>query len=320
VTKNSTILACVLGVAAACGAPPSKSPWIAGFTPPAQPAGSTRYVLPTIHGIPAGGNILYCQYIAGPSETARDVTFVSGAQSEGGHHVVIYATKLSLPIGTSRACLTEDQLNLTYLGAIGGEGVGSNIFAKLPSDVTFRLPAGWGLMANTHFVNTSNHAIDGQGVMDVMFRDVAPTDKPINLLTNVNTSFSLTANAKGSADVTCNVMGTYQSVVSLNHEHEWGSSAYTEVIHPDGTSRMLAQDPVWVPEYTFNPNLNYYPLTGDTSVTFQPGDKIHTHCEWDNNTSSLITFPQEMCVGVNFILADHEIDCVDGQWDVDSRN
>ena len=62
-------------------------------------------------------------------------------------------TKTTFPVGTSRQCATADQLNLTFLGGIGGEGVGS-VFSHLPDGVTFRLPAGWGLMANAHYINT----------------------------------------------------------------------------------------------------------------------------------------------------------------------
>jgi hypothetical protein len=309
-------VALAIAASASCGGSVSKTGLIAGFTPPAAESGTTRYVLPVVHDIPPGGNVLFCQYIAGPSEKAQDVIWATGYQSKNGHHVIAYATKLVLPVGTSRPCDTEDQLNLSYLVASGKEGVGNTLNA-LPEGVTFRLPAGYGIMANVHYINTTDAPIDGQSVLDIKFADASPSRQPINLMPNVGDTFMLPP-GQDSLDVNCPIGKDVQLILFANHEHEWGSSVFSEIIRADGTHEMLRTDDPWIPEYTFNPTMNVYPLDGSGSLMLHQGDTLHTHCQWDNTTSGMLTFPTEMCVGVALVVNDREMDCVDGQWDVNA--
>ena len=53
------------------------------------------------------------------------------------------------------------------------------------------------------------------------------------------------------------------------------------------------------------------------------GDTLHTHCTWNNTTSSALAFPTEMCVGMGVFLPPggtdgQDIYCVDRQWSVGS--
>ena len=128
-----------------CGAD-SGTPWVADFTPPDVQAGYTRFVTPVVKDIAPGANVEWCQWVAEPGDTARDVMDMVGYQSATGHHAILYATTATnFHVGESHECTTEDMLHISFLGAVGGEGLGGNASA-LPAGLNFRLPPGQALM------------------------------------------------------------------------------------------------------------------------------------------------------------------------------
>jgi hypothetical protein len=49
------------------------------------------------------------------------------------------------------------------------------------------------------------------------------------------------------------------------------------------------------------------------------GETVHTHCVWQNQTASTLTFPNEMCAGNGFYFPGNGLlACDDGQWDIGS--
>src|SRR4051812_7519647 len=96
--------------------------WGKGFSPPALKSGYTRMVSPTVAKLTPGTDAEWCAWIAGPSDKDRDVLDVGGAQSQTGHHGVLYATTdNSYSVGESHRCTEDDMLHISFLGAIGGE-------------------------------------------------------------------------------------------------------------------------------------------------------------------------------------------------------
>src|SRR5205823_3686364 len=96
----------------------------------------------------------------------------------------------------------------------------------------------------------------------------------------------------------CLVKKDLNLAMVTNHMHTYGSSAYTEIIHPDNTTDMVRKDTGWSPEYQFNPQYTQYTL--QSPKVLHAGDKFHTHCEWNNTTASAMMFPDEMCAGIGF--------------------
>ena len=157
-------------VLAACSA--DSSAYVAGFSPPPPTPGHTRMIAPPVPDIAPGKDVTYCQWMADASDVSRQIANVEGYQSHGGHHLVLYATTVREPVGTSRVCTDQDMLSITFVGAVGGEGT-SGPGAKLPAGLAFEVPPGMALMANTHYLNATDDAFDGQSVVDVKFADPA---------------------------------------------------------------------------------------------------------------------------------------------------
>lgn len=312
--RNLGIVA--IGLLAACGnsdpgAGTDKGPFVDGFEPPALQAGYTRLVMPIIPDIPPGTDKMWCQWVSPPSDGDMDIVNVVGNQSQGGHHIVLYATSTIAPVGMSRPCNDADLVSLRFLGAIGGEGA-SGVSQGLPPGAVFRLPKGQALMANVHYVNASTHPINGQGYLDMKTAPPDPSAKVANLFVNVGDTFAIPASKHYASDVNCTVQDTMQVFFFANHMHEWGSAAFTELVHPDGTKTPVRMDKTWTKEAVFNPNLDRWPI--DAPLIINKGDVVHTHCEWNNTTANELKFPHEMCVGFGVFVGANEIDCINGQW------
>ncbi len=303
-----------VAVAAACGGtstPPNNSPYIDGFDPPELKQGLTRFITPTIDNIEPGQELIWCQWLSAPVTEDTDIVSIEGLQSAGGHHIVLYATTIQAPVGTSRECLDSDQLSLRYLGGVGAEGTGGVV---LPPGVVYRLPKGWGIMANSHFLNVSREKISGQGVVDLEMRPADPEAKVASLFANVSLDINLAAKQTSTLDVVCDVKEELSLISALNHMHRLGTSITTELIHADGTKEPLIEDRVWLTESEFAPRLKSWDPA--TPKILKVGDRIHTNCNWNNPDDTEVGFPREMCVMVGFYLGNGlEIQCVSNSWE-----
>jgi hypothetical protein len=313
------VVAAFVAPAVGCGgkaAPPmtQSSEYIAGFNPPAVMPGYTRYVMPAVKAIAPGTDAMWCQWIAPPATEDIDVLSLMGAQSKGGHHAIMYATSAAAPVGTTRACADADLASVRYLGAIGGEGVSG--VGALPPGVVYRLPAGWSLMANVHYINATEAPIDGQAVLDIQTAPKDPSRVVASLFTNIDIDIALPPNQASALDVNCTIPATQADLHFFfygNHMHELGKSIFTEVIHPDGTKQMLREDDTWIREFAFNPNTSRWPL--DQPLVLKAGDRVHTQCHWVNDRSTEVDFPSEMCASFGFYIGDGvQLTCIKGNW------
>lgn len=290
----------------------SEPQYVAGFHPPAAPAGYTRFLAPTTKAIAPGADLEMCQWVAGPAAVAQDVLDLTGYQSATGHHAVLYATtETQVPVGESHPCTEQDMLSISFVGAIGGEGT-SGSAAKLPDGLFFRLPADRALMINSHWVNATDNPVDGQAVIDVKLAPASDQRQAADLFANNGIRFAAAPGAT-AYDVSCVLQQDFNFAMATNHMHQHGTSAYTELIRPGGTKDMLVQDPTWAMDQGFNPKYNKFSLAAPKVA--HVGDTIHTHCEWQNSTTTPITFPTEMCAGVTFYFPAHgQMTCTEGMF------
>jgi hypothetical protein len=271
--------------------------YIAGFAPPPAADGYTRFVMPTVAELQPGEDLMFCQWVAPPADLDRQIIDATGFQSTGGHHIALYATSQVEPIGTSRICTLRDMLTVNFVGAVGAEGLSA---AKLPDGMAFSVPAGFALMTNTHYFNTSDEVMDAQSVIDVKFAD--PKQRLAaagNVAVNYDT-FSIPPGGSFTSDGYCKATKQLSFFMWGNHMHEWGAHAMSEIIRADGTRQLMAKDDTWSQDRTFNPVWTRW----DTAAPFivNPGDTFHVQCSWNNTTGEPLTFPVEMCVSTGFTL------------------
>jgi hypothetical protein len=290
----------------------SSSRYVADFNPPEAAPGYTRFLTPMLKGIAPGEDVEYCQWVAAPSDSARDVIDVTGLQSRSGHHTVLYATLATQhAVGETHICTAQDMLPITFVGAIGGEGTSMSA-AQLPDGLFFRVPAGQALMINSHWLNATDDILDGQSVIDVKFAPTSDQRQIADLFANNGVRFQL-GQGVSTYDTSCVLQEDFNFAMVSNHMHEHGMSAYSELIRADGTKEMLAVDESWGGDQPFNPRYLKYSLA--VPMVAHAGDTIHTHCEWENSTGRSLAFPDEMCAAVNFYFpARGQITCTEGKW------
>jgi hypothetical protein len=246
-----------------------------------------------------GDDKMYCQWIAPPSIAKQNVLDVTGVQGPAGHHAALYANSKIEDVGTTRECSDDDMVTVTFLGAVGGEGTAGPA-VSLPDGMVFQLPEGQALMANTHYINTTGKAVEGQSVLDVKFADPDPSlivagSFAINYL-----GIQIPPMETYSADVSCTVTQKFSFVMYSNHMHRHGTEVFTEVTRADSTTEMISKDDAWTADLAFNPPFVHW--TKEAPFVLNAGDILHERCTWKNDTSATIAFPTEMCVGVAYTM------------------
>jgi hypothetical protein len=184
----------------------------------------------------------------------------------------------------------------------------------IPPGMVFRVPAGYSLMANIHFINATSKPMDGQGVIDVKMAPADPAHRTLSLFTNVATDGNLLvpAHAGAKLDVSCKLQRDLDVYTFANHMHEHGTAAVSTLIHADGTRETLHVDTTWSNHQMFDPTFTTWDAAAP--LRFKAGDTVATHCEWNNTTDQELRFPTEMCVGFAFFAGMTQIDCIDGEW------
>lgn len=291
---------CIFAMATtACTSSSDDADYVKGFNPPPVADGYTRYVLPVYHGLLPGENKMLCQWVAVANDADLDVVDIKGYQSVTGHHAVLYSTSETEDIGTTRECTTQDMVSVEFLGGVGGEAGGGA--PKLPDPYVFRFGKQRMLLANAHYLNATDSVQDVQSVLDIKTAEPSDAHKPAGMVNATYTDFQIPANTPSySLDTYATVPVDMTLLVWFNHMHSNGTSALTEVKRADGMVQTLAVDTVWNAEEAFNPSFTHYDPSASTPMQLKAGDQLHINCTWENNTSSPIMFPDEMCVGSGF--------------------
>jgi hypothetical protein len=304
----------LFGCGGSAMAPPQQnSQFVAGFNPPAVQPGYNRYIAPAVNGIPPGTDVEYCQWVAPAVDSDGDVTGMVGAQSKGGHHAVLYAsTKTGYKVGESHICTEDDMVSFSFLGAIGGAGVDTNL-APLPAGLVFRLRKGLALVINAHYINATQQPIDGQSLFDIQLSAPSPTRTVADLFANEGDIFTIPPGQTLTYDTNCVMQQDLSFAMVTNHMHQYGVSALSEVIHMDGTHETAISSPTWSPEMMFNPTYVLFSMA--SPLVAKKGDTYHTRCTWTNTTGNPLAFPVEMCAGPGFYFPGNgSITCSDGDW------
>jgi hypothetical protein len=295
----------LLGASAACSSSDDGSP------PPSTdgpPEGYVRFETPPM-SIGPGETKQYVHWVHAAFDHDQDIVDVVGAQGPGGHHAILYTTREIQPVGTTREFANADQADIQFVGGLGGEG-GAGV--KLPAGVVFRVPAGRGLLVQTHYFNAGDTPIEGRSHLDVKFAEPAPTDVVARFFASALPGVMVAPHLDSTLDTSCVLAHDLPMLMFSNHMHELGVSIRTSLTLADGSVQVLKDDPSWNPEWIFNPD---YTMASVASPTVLPaGSTLTTTCAWHNPTDEVWADPDEMCVFFGFFLGDKDVVCAGGHW------
>lgn len=169
-------------------------------------------------------------------------------------------------------------------------------------------------MLNTHFINATNHPINGYTVIDMKFAEVDQNRIIATLFPIGGMKFEVPANAPGELNTGCVVPERMELVGMSNHMHDWGATEVTEIQRASGEVIVLREDTTWTYDMQFNAAWNFWDI--EAPFVIEAGDTVRTHCTWENTTSEPLAYPREMCFGRGYILsgADQFPVCFDGTF------
>jgi hypothetical protein len=284
------------------------TPPMAGLNPPPVADGYQRFMTPPIMLKP-GESEQFIYWVTDPLNEAMDVVDVQGAQTAIGHHATLLATDSIQPVGSSAPSTPGDTIKTITLGGItSAEGTNVN----LPEGLLFRVPPGHALMVQAHYLNVTRKEAIGQSYVDVKLAKADPTRTVARSIVIGSTSFTIPAHSAATVDVHCNIQKDLRLVMASNHTHEHATVIFSEMTLPDGTSSTVKKNDPWSPEFTVNPDFRRFPI--DQPLLIPKGTDFHLQCNWMNQTSTDLKFPQEMCGFLGFGMFEHDVICEELGW------
>jgi hypothetical protein len=252
----------------------------------------------------------WLQWVAGPADVERDVVAVAGSQSAGGHHGQLRAVKTAAAVGTTRPWVNADQLDGTVIGFVGGEGAAAN---GAPDGYVYRIPAGYSLAVQTHYLNAGDTPIVGETTFQVTMTAADPANRVASAFTLTPANVVVGPAPTTTLDVSCKLQHDLPLLVWANHMHEHGKSQRTTVTDAAGVTTDFKVDPVWNPEWAMAmPNYSVAPP--GQPLVLAAGTTLDTHCTWGPTGGREVRFPDEMCVFLAVFDGPRDIACVDGFW------
>jgi hypothetical protein len=214
------------------------------------------------------------------------------------HHINLYATPDPIEDGTSGPCRFD---NATYL--MGWEPGRPN--TVLPDDVGLEMPArgSRGIILEVHYHNAFGyHSLDRSGM--AICTTTTPRPYTAGVVTAGTKLISVPARASATAtglcpsSVTAGITEPLHVLTTAPHMHAIGRTLQTEIVHPDGTTEVLAPATPWDPAH--QPLFQHLPFKD-----INPGDELRTTCTYDNPADRPVLFGpravDEMCYSFNLV-------------------
>lgn len=282
-----------------------------GFTVPAAPDPSLgmRLIAPITDDLEPGTSHEMCSWTGIQVDHDIDLRKVVGYQAQTGHHIILYASHLNYPAGTSHECTDAEMASFRMVAASGSEGLPS----EAPGDLVYRIDKGMYLVLQSHYLNASDDTVSSQSVLDIFYADPTKTYTPSHAIAILDTDLDLPPGAS-SADVHCTMEHDILGWYAIPHMHQWGSKFSATITHQGVTTKMW-DDLAWDPMYMFSPPAKTWDV--NAPMTLAKDDAIDVHCEWNNTTTSDLHFGNEMCVFfIQTIDKDGlgSMDCDNGSW------
>jgi hypothetical protein len=258
-----------------------------GVTGPAvEPAARTETFAAGPFAVPAGDEQVICSYVRGTNEVEEDVVAFQARQTEGGHHLIVYAVDHAIDLPPS-PCNQGGQPNWRQLlvTQLSEDSV------TFPEGVGFRIAPHQQLVLETHFINTSGKDLEVESSVTAQFADEGEvTQRAASYFVgtyniDVPPSGALTKTATCTPPVDLNVHTMF------GHEHARGTGVRTSLLRGAGAPELLYQTADW-----HSPEVKAF--AGGLLVT--PEDALQVTCDWQNDTTERLRYPHEMCFAIGY--------------------
>lgn len=221
-------------------------------------------------------------------------------QSPYGHHLQLMGTTLSPVDAADEAvldCTETSSLAMSDLEPLmlPTSTNYSSVDFDLPDGMAVKLDHGQRYVLQSHWINTDDEPVRLQDAAIFTTVPVEAVETWAAPLVANHTTFEIPPGESASLSFDCAYDQDFNILALLGHMHEHGKSFATEVVDPQGDVERVYEIPEWEASYRDAAPQDWYEAG---ELVLRAGDTLRTHCEWFNDTDTVLDFPAEMCVTV----------------------
>jgi len=235
----------------------------------------------------AGKELIMCSYVRGDNTDAEDITRFTSAQSEGGHHLIVYTLDHNVDLPPA-------------LCSQGGQPGWSQILASgLPAETT-TFPDGVGFHVNahqqyvmeTHYINTTSKPIEVKSEFTALYATAGTVKERASTYYVGTGNIDVPPNGVATAEVTCKPPSDLPIHTMFGHMHRFGTLVSVDLL-PGGGG---ASQPLYTTAHWDNPAIT----TFDDGKLVGTADALHVKCDWSNSGPNRLGYPAEMCFAIGY--------------------
>ncbi|MEP7120137.1 MAG: hypothetical protein ABJE95_04465 [Byssovorax sp.] len=234
-----------------------------------------------------GKELVMCTYVQGDNTAEQDVVKFETAQSEGGHHLIVYTMDHAVDLPPT-------------LCSQGGQPSWSQLLASQIPTETIDFPAGVGFhvkahqqyVMETHYINTTSKALTVESSFKAVYADPGEVTQRAATYFFGTTNIDVPANGAFTKTVTCSPPAAMSLKTMFGHQHRRGVGVTVDLLSgKDSAPERLYETKQW----------DGPPITKfDGGKTLGTTDSIQVKCDWQNDTPTRLGYPHEMCFAIGY--------------------
>jgi hypothetical protein len=243
--------------------------------------------------VPAGKQKVYCTNLHLTNAQAIQVIGFESHQTQGGHHLLLFANKTDLPDSAPVECnqnLDPIKWTLLYASQVPKD---TQVF---PPQTGITIAAHQSVMLQTHYINVTPNDLSVTSEVDLEIGPTGSVTIPLAPLLFYNLGLQVPVGLS-TATSTCPMPSDMNVVMVAGHMHRHGTDFTLDLSSGSGTPQRLYETLNWD-----SPEEKLFP----TPLVVNQGSNLTWACSYNNTDNATINQPDEMCATLgNFYPATH---------------
>jgi hypothetical protein len=235
--------------------------------------------------VEAGSERTVCTYVRGENTEALDAVRMQAAQTEGGHHVIVYVVDHPIDL-EPHDCPQGGQPDWSQV--LASQDVGQE--TTFPPGVGFAIEPQQQYVIETHYINTSSSPKEGvTSSFSLGFAASGTVSQHAAPYFFGTQNIALTPGAKGQSGSFCSPPDDMTLLTMFGHEHRLGTGIQVGLTRAGGAEEPLYESSDW----------HASPITHfEGGLALGTADSLRVGCDWQNTGTDTVMFPHEMCYAI----------------------
>jgi len=232
--------------------------------------------------VPAGQQKVYCTNMHLTNTEAIQVIGFQSQQSEGGHHLLLFANKTDQPDAAPVECtqnLDPTVWTLLYASQIPMD---TQVF---PPQTGITIAPHQSVMLQTHYINATSNDLNVTSEVDLKIGPTGSVTIPLAPLLFYNLGLQVPVGLS-TAVSTCTMTDDLNVIMVAGHMHSHGTDFTLDMTQGSGSPQRIYETLSWD-----SPQEKLF----STQLTVSKGSTLSWSCNFNNQTNATITQTDEMC-------------------------